>query len=253
MLFAEITISWRTVMTFRALATDYDGTIAQDGRVDVATTGALANVRATGCRLILVTGRELADLLDTCDCVDVFDRVVAENGAVLYEPATTRSESLAARPPDAFVEHLAKQRIPLSVGRSVVATAAPYAHVVRSAIHERGLEWHLIFNKGSVMALPADVTKATGLTAALRALGVSHDETIGVGDAENDQVFLRQCGLAVAVANALPSVKDIADLITDSAGGAGVIELIGRWQRGELDDVQRGAHAGGMMAAERGG
>ena len=42
------------------------------------------------------------------------------------------------------------------------------------------------------MALPAEVTKATGLSAALDVLGIPSVETIGVGDAENDQAFLNQ-------------------------------------------------------------
>jgi hydroxymethylpyrimidine pyrophosphatase-like HAD family hydrolase len=58
-----------------------------------------------------------------------------------------------------------------------------------------------------------------------------------VGDAENDLVFLRCCGLAVAVANALPTVKDVAHVVTAGARGAGVAELIDRWLAGELEAV----------------
>ena len=46
------------------------------------------------------------------------------------------------------------------------------------------------------------------------------------GDAENDHAFLRACGAAAAVANALPAVKDEADLRLRGARGAGVVELI---------------------------
>lgn len=95
----------------------------------------------------------------------------------------------------------------------------------------------MIFNKGSVMALPAEVTKATGLKPALEAIGVSHEETIGVGDAENDQAFLRMCGLAVAVDNALPAVKQMSGLVTEGARGEGVAELIERWLSGNLDTL----------------
>jgi hydroxymethylpyrimidine pyrophosphatase-like HAD family hydrolase len=50
-------------------------------------------------------------------------------------------------------------------------------------------------------------------------------------------VFLRRCGLAVAVANALPTVKEIADLVTEGARGAGVSELIDRWLAGDLEGI----------------
>jgi hydroxymethylpyrimidine pyrophosphatase-like HAD family hydrolase len=226
-------------MRFEALATDYDGTIAHDGIVDQPTLDALARARAGGLRLIMVTGRELRDLFSVFPHSPLFERIVAENGAVLYEPATQNTEFIASAPPRTLIERLRHEGVPVAIGHSIVATVEPFEHQVLAAIHDLGLEWHIIFNKGSVMALPADVTKATGLTPALAALGISPRRTIGVGDAENDHVFLRACGLAVAVANALPSVKEIAHVVTTGARGAGVTELIERVIAGELDDLAR--------------
>jgi hydroxymethylpyrimidine pyrophosphatase-like HAD family hydrolase len=224
-------------MRYLALATDYDETIAFDGRVDEPTVEALRRVKAAGLRLVLVTGRELTDLFNTFEDPGLFERIVAENGAVIYDPATQSVESISSAPPPAFVETLERQFVPLSVGHTIVATVEPYEHQLLAAIHELGLEWHVIFNKGSVMALPSDVTKATGLAPALAALQVPLDRTVGVGDAENDQAFLRMCGLAVAVDNALPAVKAIADVVTTEARGAGVRELIAGLLAGKFDTV----------------
>ena len=69
-------------MYFLALAADYDGTIANHGFVDESTAGALRQLKETGRRLVLVTGRELADLRHAFAEITIFDRVVAENGAV---------------------------------------------------------------------------------------------------------------------------------------------------------------------------
>jgi hypothetical protein len=91
-----------------------------------------------------------------------------------------------------------------------------------------GLELQVIFNKGAVMILPGGVNKATGLTCALKELGLSVHNTVGVGDAENDHAFLRVCECAVAVSNALPSLKKEADIVTTQDHGAGVTELIDR-------------------------
>ena len=49
-------------MYFVALATDYDGTLAQHGQVDAATRQAIEDLRQSGRKVILVTGRTLADL-----------------------------------------------------------------------------------------------------------------------------------------------------------------------------------------------
>jgi hydroxymethylpyrimidine pyrophosphatase-like HAD family hydrolase len=224
-------------MKYRALAADYDGTIAHDGIVDEPTLDALRRARAAGVKVLLVTGRELTSLFNTFAHAEVFDRVVAENGAVLYEPATRVVQILASPPPPALLEALQRAEVPLWVGHSIVATVTPYEHDVLRAIHELGLEWHVIFNKGAVMALPSDVTKATGLAAALTALNVLPEETVGVGDAENDHAFLRYTGLSAAVDNALEGVKALVDLVTRGARGNGVGELINRLLAGELDAI----------------
>ena len=105
------------------LATDYDGTIAHDGVVDEATIEALNDFKESGRKLILVTGRELPDLSRCLSRIDLFDRVVAENGALLYNPGTKKEQPLAPPPPENFVEALrAKGVQPLSVGRTIVAT-----------------------------------------------------------------------------------------------------------------------------------
>jgi hypothetical protein len=60
-----------------------------------------------------------------------------------------------------------------------------------------------------------------------------------VGDAENDHALLQLCGVGAAVANALPSLKDHADLVLDRSHGAGVAKLIDRMLDGTLDQLPR--------------
>ena len=114
------------------------------------------------------------------------------------------------------------------MGRCIVATWEPHEAVALECIKALNLELQITFNKGAVMILPSGVNKASGLAAALAELNIASDDVIGVGDAENDHAFLRACGLGVAVANALDSVKDTADLVTQGARGVGVVELIDR-------------------------
>jgi HAD superfamily hydrolase (TIGR01484 family) len=71
---------------FSALACDYDGTLAFADRIGPEALGALERARQAGVRLILVTGRTFFDLTRVCERLDLFDGVVAENGAVLYFP-----------------------------------------------------------------------------------------------------------------------------------------------------------------------
>jgi len=214
-------------MRYHALAADYDGTLAHHGRIDSATWAALRRLKESGRRAIMVTGRELDELLGILAHPELFDRIVAENGAVVYDPATGDITTTAEPPSAAFVAELERRGVdPLAVGRVIVATWEPHQDAVLSVIRDQGLELQVIFNKGAVMILPSGVNKATGLAAALSEIQLSAHNVVGVGDAENDHALLSACECGVAVANALPSLKKHADFVTEGHHGIGVSELI---------------------------
>lgn len=214
-------------MRYLVLAADYDGTVATNGKADDATLLALQRLRMSGRRSILLTGRRLDDLLTVCPRLDFFDYVVAENGAVLYEPRTREQTLLGRPPPLKFVARLQELTgNSVDTGKVIVATSVPHQTAVLQAIQEMGLELQIVFNQGAVMVLPAGVNKATGMEHALYKLGLSPHEAIGVGNAENDHSFLERCECAVAVANAVPSVRALAAFTTNGAAGQGVAELI---------------------------
>jgi hydroxymethylpyrimidine pyrophosphatase-like HAD family hydrolase len=216
-------------VSYRALACDYDGTLATDGAVDQPTLAALDRWRSSGRKLILVTGRELGDLLRVFPHTSCFERVVAENGALLYRPATGEEVVLAPPPSPEFVAALKQRDVrPLSVGRVVVSTWQPFQTTALELIRSLDLPLQVVCNKGSVMVLPLGLDKTAGLTAALADLALSLRDTVGVGDAENDETMLRACGFSAAVANALQGTKDVADIVTQASHGAGVAELIDR-------------------------
>lgn len=110
----------------------------------------------------------------------------------------------------------------------MLTVTGPSIHFVIEVIEELNLELEVILNKSAVMILPRGVNKATGLMAALRRLGLDPDDVADIGDAENDQAFLCVCGCSVAVANALPAIRETADYVTEADHGAGVAEFIGR-------------------------
>ena len=221
-------------MRYLAFATDFDGTIAHDGVVPDHVVDALRRLKQSGVKLIMVSGRELCDLFNVFAHVDLFDLLVLENGAILYDPATQKTRLLAPAPPEPFVERLQALNIPLSIGHSIVATVEPHEHAVLDAVRDLKMEWHVIFNKGSVMCLPSGVNKATGLAPALEQLNIKAEEVVAAGDAENDHAMLQMAGYAVAPANALESVKQEADLVTSGSRGDGIVEMIDLWLAGEL-------------------
>jgi hydroxymethylpyrimidine pyrophosphatase-like HAD family hydrolase len=221
---------------FRALATDYDGTLAEEDVAPETTIAALESLKASGRKLVMVTGRPLPDLKQVFPRLDLFDRVVVENGALLYDPATGLDRVLGTTPHPVLVEQLRLRGVDdLAVGKSIIGTSAPYHDIVRDTVAEMDLALDIILNTDAVMILPRGTNKATGLAVALAELGLQPHQVVAVGDAENDVPFLEFCGLGVAVANALPVLRAVAHLVTSAPRGAGVEELIRLW----LDDESR--------------
>jgi hydroxymethylpyrimidine pyrophosphatase-like HAD family hydrolase len=238
------------IVRYHALASDYDGTLASEGVVAAETFAALGRLRASGRKLILVTGRDLVDLRRVCPCLDVFDRVVAENGALLYRPGSGEEMLLAEPPPPELVLRLAARgAVPLTYGRVIVATREPYGPMAEEVIAELGLKLEIVLNAGAVMILPRGVDKRSGLAAALDELKLSLRNTVAIGDAENDQAMLGSSECAVAVANALPALKDRADLVTRASEGRGVQELADRLLTDDLRSLVVPGHA--LLLGER--
>ena len=214
-------------MRYLALASDYDGTLADHGSVRPSSIAALRRLTDSGRKLILVTGRELTDLRSAFPQHTLFHRIVAENGALLYHPAKGESRALGEPPPPEFIAALRKAGVePLNVGASIVATVQPHDAVVLKVIRELGLEMQMIYNREAVMVLPSGVNKSTGVLAALAELSLSRHNTVAVGDAENDHALLNVCECGVAVANAIPTLKERADWVTSDPDGLGVEQLI---------------------------
>jgi hydroxymethylpyrimidine pyrophosphatase-like HAD family hydrolase len=217
----------RRSVPIKALASDYDGTLASLGKVAPKTVAAVRELKKSGRKFLLVTGRRIEDLVSVFPEHDLCDVIVAENGAVLYWPGTKKSEVLAAAPPQIFIRTLYEKRVPpLAVGQVVVAMLTKQLGEVESIIVELGLDLQCILNNESMMVLPKGVDKGTGLTDALGRMGLSPSAVVGVGDAENDEVLLSACGVGAVVANALPSLKDLADITLEGGHGDGVRELI---------------------------
>lgn len=209
------------------LASDFDETLATDGRALPRTLEAVRRLKASGRRFVLVTGRILEDLEQVFPELEICDRIVAENGAVIFDPAKESMQAVAPPPPPEFAAALAEKGVsPLFVGHVIVSTVEPHQDVALATIQEMGLELQIIFNKGSVMILPAGTNKGVGLQKVLDEFGVERRQVAAIGDAENDHSLFAAAGFPVAVANALESLKQQAAMVTNEARGAGVVELI---------------------------
>jgi len=210
---------------FRAVALDYDGTLTSTGRLDDTILDALQTLRRERLKLVLVTGRIPWELLELCPhAEELFDRIVWENGAVVWGVRGARV--LAPPVPAELEEALARRGVFLRRGQAILAGHARDASTALEEIGRLGLEVQVVRNRQELMLVPAGVSKGTGLFDALGDLGISRHSTLAVGDAENDHSLLGACELGVAVANAVPSLKEAADVVLSQAGSEGLARFL---------------------------
>jgi hydroxymethylpyrimidine pyrophosphatase-like HAD family hydrolase len=83
--------------------------------------------------------------------------------------------------------------------------------------------------RGLVEMSPPGVTKATGLAEVARRLDVSPSDVVAFGDMPNDLEMLRWAGHGVAMGNAHPALREVADEVTASNAEDGVAIVLERW------------------------
>jgi hydroxymethylpyrimidine pyrophosphatase-like HAD family hydrolase len=83
--------------------------------------------------------------------------------------------------------------------------------------------------RGLVEMSPRGVTKATGLAEVASRLSVSPDDVVAFGDMPNDLEMLRWAGHGVAMGNAHPALREIADEVTATNADDGLAVVLERW------------------------
>jgi trehalose-6-phosphatase len=211
--------------TFRVIAIDYDGTIAESDRADSVALDAIDELRRRGYRVLLCTGRIPEELFAVFpDVQRHFDAIIAENGAVLIRDGGIDAQDRAL--PVELADSLRNAGIPFRAGHVLLATEARYADAILPHIRELGLESQLVYNRDALMVLPEGVSKGAGLLHALGQLELSRHSTIAIGDAENDHTLLTAAEIGVAVGNAVPALRAHADICLTDDDGAGVAAFL---------------------------
>lgn len=222
-------------MRFVALAVGFDGTLARAGRYDERCVDALRALTLTGRKLILVTARALRELLEVFPFARIFDYLIAENGAILHESATRRSQILAQAPPEILVQELERRGVkPIMSGSAIITTSITNESRVRDVLNRLRLEYQIVTNDASLIIAPVEVNKALGVREVLRQLGLSAHNLVVIGDAENDFALFHLAEHAVAVQNAAPVIKTYADRTTVGAYCDGFLEFAHDLTEGDL-------------------
>lgn len=212
------------------LACDLDGTLVESGlsapRLTPEMWAALRQAKLGGLTLILVTGRTLDSVVTEGPYNDFCEAIVAENGAVVYFPRRDVVHLPFGRVDPALLARLDASGTPLERGMAIAATWPPHDEAVLRALRENRNAATIEYNLGGLMILPPGATKGAGLLHALRELGYSSHNVVACGDGENDLSLFEAAELAVAVANAQPALKAVADVVLEQPHAIGVQGLI---------------------------
>src|SRR5574341_1867801 len=111
------------------LALDYDGTIAEEGRLDEAVQAALSDARDRGIAVVVASGRILEDLREVSGSLLWADAFVVENGAVVAFPGLDPSP-LCPKASPRLLRSLEAAHISFRAGACIVETDAKHAAVI---------------------------------------------------------------------------------------------------------------------------
>ncbi|MCL5067080.1 MAG: HAD hydrolase family protein [Thaumarchaeota archaeon] len=94
-------------------------------------------------------------------------------------------------------------------------------------LRKSGLDAKITPNKDTVMVLPPTVDKGIGVATAVAHYGETRSIYLTCfGDGENDLALFAPADFRVAMANSVPALKEIADVVTEAPGGLGVEEYL---------------------------
>lgn len=221
----------------RILAFDYDDTLAENGTIPSSLQTALKHLKAAGYVLFMVTGRRFGDA-EIASLRDLFSGIVWENGAVLHHTTIDEFYLPFGQIDPRLVEALEAANVPLEHGRAIVFTSEPYDQKVWQVLHQWGGDAVIVRNKGSIRILPPGTAKGAGLERLLGLCGYSPRNTVCFGDGESDLSLLALGEIGVAVANAVPQLKQAADLVMTQPGPAGVLQALETyWLNGDPRDI----------------
>jgi len=209
---------------------DYDGTLTyESNEIPEVARDALKKMKKKELATLgIISGRDLQFLRGVDDSLsNVFSFLIAENGAISYFSDSKHKEVLGKEWSERARKELANSGIPMHFAEVMFATAIENAPAVSKFLATSGLDVKLVPNRDSLMVLPPNVDKGTGVAATVQHFGTTRKLFLTCfGDGENDLALFAPADLGVAVSNAVDALKKIADVVTEKPGGYGVAEYL---------------------------
>lgn len=212
----------------RALAVDVDGTLTDDSRrVSLDAVAALRDVQDSGVPVMLASGNVLPVAYALSNYLGLTGPIVAENGGIV---CYNQKVWVLGRPelPRRAYEHLLT-KMPaerLFTDRWRETEIGLRRDVDLGAVREALEGWDVeVQTTGwAVHIMEKGMNKLVGLRKACELLAVPLEDVAAIGDSDNDEAMVRECGWGVAVGNAFEGTKRAASYVASGRDGTGVVE-----------------------------
>jgi phosphoglycolate phosphatase (TIGR01487 family) len=213
-------------MPIKLFISDFDRTLTDEIlEVDGECMNHLKILKERGIKVATVSGRRHSVMKifyeRYSDAVDCF---VSENGCIGYLDGKKRILSKNEKMKE-IMEYLRSDAIPYKIGEIVISVPTMY-HLKIDKLISVHQNLRVIKNIDSFMILPKDASKGTGIRWLQSSLGISKDETVCIGDGENDIIMRDFCSFLGAPANAVDEMKKKADYVCKNHYSKGTIEFI---------------------------
>jgi hydroxymethylpyrimidine pyrophosphatase-like HAD family hydrolase len=216
--------------TSQVLVFDYDGTLTmENGFLPPLAQKLMWEVHEKRLALLgIVSGRQMDFLKQVNQAFgQPFSFLVAENGAVLYFSDSDELSIVGRDWSEKARVLFSKADFPIQFWEIIGSSPRENSGKITNLLKTNGLEAKLVPNKNSVMVCPPNVDKGEGVASAVSHFGETSQILLTCfGDGENDVALFGPADVRVAVSNAVPQLKKIADVVTENEGIYGVEEYL---------------------------
>ena len=218
----------------KALAVDVDGTLADDSRrVNLDAVAALRKVQDSGVPVMLASGNVLPIAYALSNYLGLTGPIIAENGGIVCHKQKIWVLGDPRGPLKAY-EHLRTRMDAerLFTDKWRETEIGLKREVSLEKVKEILKDWDVeVETTGwAVHIMQKGMDKLVGIRKACELLGISVKEIAAIGDSDNDEMMIRECGWGIAVGNAFDGTKRAASFIAERPDGGGVLEGL-HWLR----------------------
>jgi len=212
---------------FKAIVVDIDGTITYSDRsIDCRAVEALRDVKVP---VVLATGNVLCFARAASKLVGTGGFIIAENGGVVecgIVESDTSHMKMCEEAFDLLNRYFPLERLDMENRITEIGLRRNFDVKKAREILNDFPELDIVDTGFAVHIKSRNINKGTGLKRLAELMGISARDFVAIGDSPNDIEMLKVSGFGVAVGNAHPDVKKMANMVTRGEHGAGVAEVI---------------------------